>query len=89
MCLDCDFERENVDLKFVFVISLFVFVFVIVIVIVFQSVFVFGSEIFFFLVGPRIGPNPLTGPVGLGKKTRLVNGPSPSHGSWPAGRVLV
>ena len=84
MCLDCDFERENVDLKFVFVISLFVFVFVIVIVIV------FGSEIFFFfLVGPRIGPNPLTGPVGPGKKTRLVNGPGPGHGSWPAGRVRV
>ena len=49
--MDCDFERENVDLKFVFVISLFVFV--IVIVIVFGFVFVFGSEIF-FLVGPRI-----------------------------------
>ena len=35
-----------IDLKFVFVISLFVFV--IVIVIVFRSVFVFGSEFFFF-----------------------------------------
>ena len=42
------------------VISLFVFVFVIV----FGSVFVFGSENFFFLVGPRIGPSPLMGPVG-------------------------
>ena len=30
-----------------------------------EFVFVFGSEIFFFfLVGPRIGPNPLTGPAG-------------------------
>ena len=30
-----------------------------------ESVFVFGSEIFFFfLVRPRIGPNPLTGPAG-------------------------
>ena len=86
MCLDCDFERENVDLKSVFVISLFVFVFVFVIVIVFRFVFVFGSEIFFFLVGPRIGPNSLTG---LGKKTRLVNGPGLGHGSWPAGRVQV
>ena len=57
--MDCDFERENVDLKFVFVISLFVFVFVIV----FGSVFVCGSEIL-FLVGPRIGPSPLTRPVG-------------------------
>ena len=44
-------------------ISLFVFVFVFVIE--FGSVFVFGSEIFFFfLVGSRIGPSPLTGPVG-------------------------
>ena len=45
-------------------ISLFVFVFVFVIV--FGSVFVFGSEnfFFFFLVGSRIGPSPLTGPVG-------------------------
>ena len=51
MCLDCDFERDNVDLKFVSVIS------VVVIVIV------FGSEIFFW-VEPQIGLNPLTGPVG-------------------------
>ena len=55
MCLDCDFERENVDLKSVFVI-------VIVIVFGFVFVFVFGSEFFFFLVGPRIGPNLLMGP---------------------------
>ena len=54
--MDCDFERENVDLKSVFMISLFVFVFVFVIVIVivfgFVFVFMFGSEIFSFLVGP-------------------------------------
>ena len=67
MCLDCDFERENVDLKSVSVIS----VIVIVTVFGFVFVFVFGSKFLFFLVGPRIGPNPLTGP---GKKTRLVNG---------------
>ena len=78
MCLDCDFERENVDLKSVFVISVIVIMIVIVIV--------FGSEFFFFLVDPRIGPNPLMGP---GKKTHLVNGPGPGHGSWPAGRVRV
>ena len=46
MCLDCDFERENVDLKSVFVISVFVFMFVIVIV--FGFVFVFGSRNYFF-----------------------------------------
>ena len=62
MCLDCDFERENVDLKSVSVIS--VIMIVIVIVFGFVFVFMFGSEIF-FLVGPRIGPNPLTGPMGL------------------------
>ena len=45
--MDCDFERENVDLKSVFVIVI---------------VIVFGSDFFFFLVGPRIGPNPLMGP---------------------------
>ena len=81
--MDCDFERENVDLKSVFVISLFVFV--IVIVFGFVFVFVFGSE-FFFLVGPRIGPNPLTGP---GKKTLLVNGPGSGHGTWLTGLVRV
>ena len=45
----------------------------------------------FFLVGPQIGPNPLTGPGGggSGKKTRLVNGPGSGHGSWPAGWVRV
>ena len=85
MCLDCDFERENVDLKSMFVISVFVFMFVIVIVFGFVFVFVFGSE-FFLLVGPRIGPNPLTGPW---KKTCLVNGSGPGHRSWPAGRVRV
>ena len=78
--MDCDFERENVDLKSVYVIS------VVVIVIV------FGSEIF-FLVEPQIGLNPLTGPVGVGlgpgKKTRLVNGPGLGHRFWPAGRVRV
>ena len=87
MCLDCDFERENVDLKSVFVISVFVFMFVIVIV--FGFVFVFGSRKFFFLVGPRIGPNPLMGLVGPEKKTHLVNGSGPGHGSWPAGRIRV
>ena len=59
MCLDCDFEMENVDLKSVSVI-------VIVTVFGFVFVFVFGSNFFFFLVGPRIGPNPLTGPIGPG-----------------------
>ena len=44
MCLDCDFERENVDLKFVSMIS----VIVIVIVFGFVFVFVFGSKFFFF-----------------------------------------
>ena len=57
MCLDCDFEMENVDLKSVSVI-------VIVTVFGFVFVFVFGSKFLFFLVGPRIGPNPLTGPIG-------------------------
>ena len=34
-------------------------------------------------VEPRgVGP-------GLEKKTRLVNGPGPGRGSWPAGRVRV
>ena len=59
MCLDCDFERENVDLKSVFVISAFVisvFVFMFVIVIVFGFVFVFGSEFFFFWLGHKLGP---------------------------------
>ena len=51
MCLDCDFERENVDLKSVFVIFVSVFVFVIVIVFGFVFVFVFGSEFFFFFFG--------------------------------------
>ena len=85
MCLDCDFEMENVDLKSVSVIS----VIVIVTVFGFVFVFVFGSEIFFFLVGPRIGPNPLMGLVGPEKKTHLVNGSGPGHGSWPAGRIRV
>ena len=45
ICVDYDFERENVDLKSVYVISM------IVIVIVFG--FVFGSDLFiFFLVEP-------------------------------------
>ena len=42
--MDCDFERENVDLKSVFVISVIVIMIVIMIVIV----IVFGSEFFFF-----------------------------------------
>ena len=54
---------ENVDLKSVSVIS----VIVIVTVFGFVFVFVFGSKFFFFfLVGPRIGPNPLTEPIGPG-----------------------
>ena len=51
----------------------------------------FGLQFFFlfsFLVGPLIGVNPLMRPVGSDgggsgppKKTRLVNGPGPAHGS--------
>ena len=49
-----------------------------------------ASKKFFFLVGPRIRPSPLTGPgSGLGKKTRLVNGPGPDHRSWSVGQVRV
>ena len=54
------------------------------------------SGLFFFLVGPRIGPISKRGPwgpagSGLGpeKKPSTLNEAGPGHGSCPAGQVRV